>query len=139
MTLERYLLSPLGNGRLTVTGLNILHDGRPLDFPQPTSFTGAQLLSILPGIRADLLRSLNPDNRDFSLRNIDLTKQGQNLSDPSLATPYAIHGSLGVQRELTPGFVVSADVVWKRFVHTFINGIDYNRWVRVRAMCRRER
>ena len=26
------------------------------------------------------------------------------------------------------GFVVSADAVWKRFVHTFINGIDYNRW-----------
>jgi len=23
---------------------------------------------------------------------------------------------------------VSADVVWRQFVHTFINGIDYNRW-----------
>ena len=129
LTQERYLLAPLGNGRLTVTGLNILHNGRPLDFPQPTSFTGAQLLSVLPGIRDDLLRSLNPGNRDFSVRNIDLTKQGQNLSDPSLSTPYAIHGSVGVQRELTPGFAVSADVVWKHFVHTFINGIDYNRWV----------
>ena len=110
---ERHLLSPLGNGRLTVTGLNILHNGQPLDFPQPTSFTGAQLLSILPVIRADLLGSLNPDNRNFSLRNIDLTKQGQNLSDPAIATPYALHASLGVQRELTPGVVVGADFVWK--------------------------
>ena len=24
--------------------------------------------------------------------------------------------------------VLNADVVWKRFIHTFINGIDYNRW-----------
>ena len=24
--------------------------------------------------------------------------------------------------------VVSADFAWKRFIHTFINGIDYNRW-----------
>jgi hypothetical protein len=126
---ERHLLSPLGNGRFTVTGLNILHDGRPLDFPQPTTFTGAHLLSILPSIRADLLGSLNPENRDFSVRNIDLTKQGQNLSDPSVATPYALHASLGVQRELTANFVVGADFVWKRFIHAFINGIDYNRWV----------
>ena len=33
-----------------------------------------------------------------------------------------------MQREFGAGFVVSADVVWKRFVHAFINGIDYNRW-----------
>ncbi|MBA2647474.1 MAG: hypothetical protein H0U81_11830, partial [Pyrinomonadaceae bacterium] len=30
--------------------------------------------------------------------------------------------------ELAGGFVLNADVVWKRFIHTFINGIDYNRW-----------
>jgi Carboxypeptidase regulatory-like domain len=126
---ERHLLSPLGTGRLTETGLNILHNSHPLDFTQATSFTGAQLLSMLPGIRANLLASLNPGNRDFSVRNIDLTKQGQNVYDPSYAMPYAVHANAGVQRELGPGFVVSADLVWKRFVHTFINGIDYNRWI----------
>ena len=73
-------------------------------------------------------RSINPDNHDFSVRNIDGTKAGSNLYDPSYATPYAIHVNLGVQRELAPGFVVSADVVWRQFVHTFINGIDYNRF-----------
>jgi hypothetical protein len=31
-----------------------------------------------------------------------------------------------VQRELARGLVLGADVVWKRFVNTFINGIDYN-------------
>jgi hypothetical protein len=125
---ERLALSPLGTGRLVVSGSNILWNGRPLDFSQPTSFTGAQLLSILPGIRADFLQSINPDNRDFSVRNIDLTKEGSNLYDPSYATPYAVHIGLGVQREIVSGFVVSADVVWKQFLHTFINGIDYNRY-----------
>ena len=125
---ERVCLSPLGTGRLIVSGSNIPSNGRTLDFPQPTPFTVAQLLAILPNIRADLLRSINPDNRDFSVRNIDLTKEGTNLYDPTYAAPSALHVGLGAQRELAPGLVVSADIVWKQFVHTFINGIDYNRF-----------
>jgi hypothetical protein len=133
LSTERHYLSPLGTGRLTRSGSNILYDGRPLDFPRPTSFTGAQLLSILPDIRAELLRSIDPDNRDLSVRNIDLTKEGENLYDPSYATPYAVHLSMGIQRELARGFVLSADFVWKHFVHTFINGIDYNLWNSLRG------
>jgi hypothetical protein len=125
---ERRALLPLGTGRLMVTGSNLPYGGGTLEFRQPTSFTGGQLLAILPAIRADLLRSLNPNNRDFSVRNINLTKAGTNLKDPGYHTPSAVHISLGVQRELPGGFVVSADGVWKHFVHTFINGIDYNRW-----------
>ncbi len=125
---ERYLLSPLGTGNLTQSGSNILHEGRALDFTSPTNFTGAQLLAILPGIRAGLLQSIDPNNRDFSVRNIDRTKEGENLYDPSYHTPYGLHASLGVQRELARGLVLSADVAWKKFVHTYINGIDYNRW-----------
>src|SRR4051812_21008946 len=125
---ERRSLLPLGVGRLIVSGSNILWNGRPLSFPRPTTFTGAQLLAILPQIRAELLQSISPDNRDFSVRNLDLTKEASNLDDPSYATPYALHFGLGVQRELAAGLVLSGDVVWKHFVHTFINGIDYNRF-----------
>jgi hypothetical protein len=126
---ERSLLSPLGAGRLTISGGNIVHSGGPLDFPlQPTSFTGAQLRAILPEKLAELLPSFNPDNRDFTVRTIDFTKAGMTLYDPSYSVPYAVHVSLGVQRELPGGVVVSADAVLRRFVHTFINGIDYNRW-----------
>jgi hypothetical protein len=57
-----------------------------------------------------------------------VAKQGTNLSDPSNQTPSAVHLGVGLQRELATGLVVSADVVWKRFLHTFINGIDYNRF-----------
>ncbi len=125
---ERVALSPLGTARLIMSGASLQCDGHTLEFLQPTVFTGAHLVSCLDAIRAELLRSVNPDNRDFSLRNIDRTKQGMNLYDPRYETPYAVHFGVGVQRELAADFVVSADVVWKRFSHTFINGIDYNRW-----------
>jgi hypothetical protein len=125
---ERQLLSPLGTGRLTVSGSNIQWDGNPLDFPQPTAFTAAQLLAILPDIRANLAGALNPQNRDYRLRNINRTKEGTNLYDPSYALPSAIHITAGVQHELVRPFVVSADFIWKRFSHTFVNGIDYNRF-----------
>jgi hypothetical protein len=125
---ERFALSPLGTGRIVVSGSNILWNGRALNFRQPTPFTGAQLLAILPAIRADLLGALNPDNRDFALRNIDRSKEGANLFDPFFATPYAVHLNLGVQRQLARDLAVSVDFVWRQFVHTFITDIDYNRW-----------
>lgn len=126
---ERHQLSPLGTGSISVPGSSIPWQGGTLEFLQrPTTFTGAQLLSILPGLRAEMLRMRNPDNRDFSVRNLDFSKSGANLHDPSYQTPYAVHLTLGVQRELAGGIVLNADVVWKRFIHTFINGIDYNRW-----------
>jgi hypothetical protein len=126
---ERLLLSPLGTGRLTITGANIRRNGQPLEFRQrPTPFTGAQLLTSLPGIRAELARSLNPGNRDSTILNIHRTKQGTNLYDPSYDLPSAVHVTVGVQHELARDFVVGADVVWKRFSHTVVNGIDYNRF-----------
>jgi Carboxypeptidase regulatory-like domain len=126
---ERSFLSPLGAARMTISGGSIVHEGRPLDFPQrPTPFTGAQLIAILPGKLAEFLPSFSPDNRDLSIRTIDFTKEGRNLYDQSYETPSAVHVSLGMQRELAHGFVASADAVWRRFEHTFISGIDYNRW-----------
>ena len=126
---ERRALSPAGTGRRIVPGSSIFNQGRPLDFPQrPTSFTAADLLTILPGIRADLLRQLNPDNRDFTFRNLDLDKSGQDLSDPFYETPYAFHFNLGLQRELARNLVLTADLAWRRFLHNFIPGVDYNRF-----------
>ena len=128
LIIERHLLSPLGTGSLTRSGQNLFYDGHPLEFPRPTSFTGAQMLEIIPAVRSDLEQSLNPNNRDLALRNIDSTKEGTNLYDPFYETPYALHASLGIQREVGGGVVISADIAWKRFLHTYINGIDYNRW-----------
>lgn len=126
---ERYALSPLDTGRLTASGSNITLNGQTLDFPvPPTSFTGAQLLAALPEIRSHLSAALNPDNRDFSTRNLDRIKEASNLFDPDYRTPYAVHVNVGIQRELASRLVVNADVVLKRFVNTLLSAIDYNRW-----------
>jgi hypothetical protein len=132
ITRDRLALSPAGTGRrANIPGSAAFFQGRPLDFSQrPTTFTGADLLSILPGIREGLARQLNPDNRDYTFRNIDLDKVGQNLYDPFYETPYALHFNLGVQRELRPGLVLTADLALRRFLHTFLGGIDYNRFNR---------
>lgn len=130
ITNDRLALSPAGTGRRATPGSAIFYQGRALDFIRPTTFTAADLVAILPGIRADLLRHLDPDNRDFAFRNLDLDKTGSNLSDPSYQTPYALHFNLGVQRELARDLVLSVDFAWRRFLHTLRESIDYNRFNR---------
>ena len=129
---ERLALSPAGTGRRTVPGSAIFYQGRALDFTKsgPTRLTAADLLTILPGIRAELMRQLDPDNRDFTFRNLDLNKSGvtSDLSDPLYETPYALHFNLGVQRKLARDLVLSADFAWRRFLHTSLFGIDYNHY-----------
>jgi len=128
---DRLALSPVGTGRKIVPGSGIFYQGRPLEFTtRPTTFTGADLVAILPGIRADLLRQLSPDNRDFTFRNLDLDKTGSDLSDPFYKTPSALHFNLGVQRELVGNLVLTADFVSRRFLHTLREAIDYNRFNR---------
>lgn len=127
---ERLLLAPLGTARITVTGQQILLDGMPIHYPNaPTSFTGAQLLPLLPSKLQEFQRALDDARVQSGAVTIDFVKAGQGLYDPDYAVPNAIHGSLGVQRALSRTFVVSADAVWRRFVHTFVNGIDFNRFV----------
>ena len=132
LTMERTELSPVGTGRFVRSNI-VLASGTRLDFPQPTSFTGADLLAILQTIRDSLTQSLNPDNRDFSVLNLDKTKEGSNLYDPRYETPRALHASLGIERRFPHNLSVSLDGVWKRFSHTFINGIDYNRFLSARG------
>jgi hypothetical protein len=130
---ERRALLPSGTTRRAIPGSATFDQaGRPLNFPTvPTTFTGADLLAILPGIRAALMAQLNPNNRDFSIRNIDVDKTAQNLSDPSYETPYALHFNVGVQRELARNMGLSADLVFRRVLHTFLPDIDYNRFNRL--------
>jgi hypothetical protein len=129
---ERRALLPAGTVRREIPGSAIFVPGRGvLNFTTaPTTFTAADLLAILPSIRADLLRQFNPDNRDFTFRNLNLDKTGGDLSDPFYETPYALHFNLGGQRELADKLVLSTDFVWRRFLHTFLPDIDYNRFNR---------
>jgi hypothetical protein len=138
---ERNSLGPRGTGRTIYENTRIANllpgipgvpPGAILNFTTPTLFTGIHLMTILPAVRADLSQSRgDPNNRDFSIRNIEVDKLGPvELRD--LSTTYAIHLSLGMQRQLARDLVLSADFVYRRFLHTR-GSADYNHFFSARG------
>ena len=132
---ERAVLGPPGLGRQTFAGSSIANTlpgipgvpvGKTLNFTgAPTLFTGADLLTILPAIRADKIQSLA--NSDPGVQAIQISKQASSRIYPAdYLTPSALHASLGVQREIVRDFVLSADFAYRHFVHQTVGGIDLN-------------
>jgi hypothetical protein len=136
---ERSTIGPRGTGRVVVNGslvpnpipgLPTVPIGRPLNFQDgPTQFTGNMLLSILPSVRASLAQQFgNPSNTDLSIRNIEVFKQGSGLLAHDFAAPYSMHFGIGVQREVLPDLIVTADFVLRRFIRVNTGSVDLNRW-----------
>lgn len=141
---ERAVLGPPGLGLQTFSGSSILNPlagipgvplGRPLNFIGiPTSFTGANLLSILPAIRANLTQSLS--NAAPGVQAIQVSKQasGPGIFPVDYQGPgSALEASAGVQREIARDFVLSADFAYRHFIHLDLGGvgkagIDLNRY-----------
>jgi hypothetical protein len=137
---ERVLLGRPGLGRQTIlgsaiantlTGIQGVPIGAPLAFTgSPTLFTGANLMSILPAIRAGLSSTLA--NADPTLRSIQVTKQagGSNagLFPTDVPSWSAQHFNLGVQREIARDFVLTTDFVFRHFIHGGLGpgGLDQN-------------
>src|SRR6266852_6320796 len=126
LDIERALFSPPGLGQLTVTGSSIAcpvspvcHPGTRLDFKSPTLFTGADLVAILPAVRAELLQMLA--NADRSVQAIQVTKTGT-LNPAHVPSSSALHVNLGIQREIARDFVVSADFAYRHFIHLALGG-----------------
>jgi len=118
---ERALLGPPGLGQQTIPGSSIAcpvpqvcPPGARLNFDSPTLFAGANLMAILPAIRADLLQRLA--NADRSVQAIQVTKTGT-LNPAHFPTSSALHVNLGIQREIAQDFVVSADFAYRHFTH----------------------
>jgi hypothetical protein len=110
--LERGALGPSGNQRVpvdgSVVGLSFLST--------PTAFRGQDLLPLLPSIRSTLASEVG-NGTDATVTTVQVIKQADQLFDPNHTTPYAIHGNVGIQQELTPSLVLSADYVMRRYVH----------------------
>jgi len=143
-TRERIAIGPRGNGLFILDGSIVPNPipnipgvpvGRVLSFNTgPTAFTGAHLLSILPGIRAGLQQQLgDPRNTDLSVRNVEVFKQAMQIFTQDYTTAYSEHFSIGAQRELRPNWVLNADFVFRQFIHTDMGAIDYNHWDSVRG------
>ncbi|MGH9907980.1 MAG: hypothetical protein ACRD8U_20615, partial [Pyrinomonadaceae bacterium] len=130
---ERGLLGPVGLGRQNIAGsrlTNCLSDipgvsqGAALNFPNtPTRFTGANLMTCLPAIRANLIGNLT--NVDPSTQAIQLIKQGT-LNPEHVPGSTAFHINLGVQREIASDFVLSADFAYQHFDHLELGQLDLN-------------
>lgn len=136
---ERAYLGPLGTGFLPLPG-NIVPNpipgipglayGAPLDIRVPTLFSGTLLNAILPLVRtaATTQLNVNPNNTDLSIRNIDVFKTGSDLFVSDFVPPAAQHLSVGVQRQVTSDFAVTADFAFRHFIHEMIRGVDLNHY-----------
>jgi hypothetical protein len=133
---ERATLGPPGLGRQTFAGISLRNTlpgipgvpvGAQLDFRgAPTLFSGSDLMAILPAIRDSLIQGLA--NADPTFQAVQITKQSANAVFPAgFKTSSALHSSVGVQREIARDFVLSADLVYRRFMHLTMGGaVDLN-------------
>jgi hypothetical protein len=139
---ERAYLGPLGTGYLPLPGSIVpnpipgipgLPVGAPLDLRVPTLFSGGLLNAILPLIRAAAIQQLNvnPGNTDLSVRNIDVFKTGSDLFVQDFVPAQAQHLSLGVQRQVTRDFAVTADFAFRHYIHEMLRGVDLNHYTAV--------
>ncbi len=141
---ERVALGPPGLGRQNLRGSAILNQiagipglpvGAPLEFRgSPTLFTGADLMAILPAIRAGLVQTAA--RADPTVQQIQINKHALPAIFPvNVPNPSAVHVNVGVQRQLAMGFVLSADAVYRHFEHVPQGGgsIDVNHFDSVRG------
>jgi hypothetical protein len=137
---ERALLGPAGRQNIPGTaignplpGIPGVNVNTPLNFTgNPTLFTAADLMSILPSLRAQLSSTLT--HADPSITHLQILKNGGSVifpaDDPSWSSQ---HVDVGLQRELARDFVVSADFVFRHFIHGGMGpgGLDLNHYNRV--------
>jgi len=143
---ERRVLGPSGNGRVVIDGTGIVNPlfgqtGQPANLSPTTAVTaliGQQVVNLIPGIKAAEEARFGRLG-DLSVQNIQLLKA--NASQPIFShdtrTPYDIHVTFGVQREIVRNMVVTADFIMRRGVafggpHTIFD-VDLNRFNSVRV------
>ena len=118
--IERAMLGPPGTGRFLL--------GNSFFFPKGilASFTGAQLVQSLPLFYSNAQQQLDAGGSYPAIRNINLFKTGTELLAPDFRAPYSEHAGVGVQREISSDFVVSADFVFREYLHQMIRDTDLN-------------
>ncbi|MGO4881481.1 MAG: carboxypeptidase regulatory-like domain-containing protein [Bryobacteraceae bacterium] len=142
---ERVILGPEGTGRPilgdgvffgAISALNGFA-GLPASLQptnlesQPTTFTGTELERLLGIFASEAAQELgSPGNTSLAVRNVQLFKTGQGLIPENFRLPYSEHLSLGMQREVRPDLVVSADFVFRQYMHQLINDTDLNHFYR---------
>jgi len=139
--IERAMLGPAGTGRAllgdsvffpTISAINGFSSLPPPLQPtslssEPTTFTGAELVSLIPAFYAGAQAELGPPgNTSLAVRNINVFKTGEELLAHNFRAPYSEHVSIGVQREVRTDLVVTADFVYRLYLHQIIRDTDLN-------------
>ncbi|MGD0364934.1 MAG: carboxypeptidase regulatory-like domain-containing protein [Bryobacteraceae bacterium] len=95
--------------------------------PGITNFTAAELVQLIPQFYAGAQAELGPPgNTSLAIRNINIFKTGTELLAQNFRAPYSEHASIGIQREVRTDFVVSADFVFRQYMHQMIRDTDLN-------------
>jgi hypothetical protein len=143
---ERAFTGPRGNGRIQfpVTGfvntfpgiVNVSQGGVPIPVGQPLTpgllnLTLGQFMQIYNQQIGAISRSLAPQNlNDLSVRNIDVSKSGNQLYPKDYPVQRGLHFNLGVQREVMKNLVVSVDFSRRVYLNTLLGELDLNRFNR---------
>ena len=138
---ERGMIGPAGTGRTllpdsvffpTISSINGFSNLpgpiQPSSLQsQPTSFTGAELVQLIPALYAGAQAELGPPgNTNLAIRNINIFKTGTELLAHNFRAPYSEHAGIGVEREVRTDFVVTADFVFRQYLHQMIRDTDLN-------------
>ncbi|MGA2599776.1 MAG: TonB-dependent receptor [Bryobacteraceae bacterium] len=138
--IERNYLGPLGAGYLTLGGSSIpnpvpgvpgVPEGTPLNFNTPTAFPGSAVVAILPAILSTIKSELpSPQTASLALTTVAYAKSATELISQRYVPPEAQHFSLGIQRQLKPDLAISADLVYRHFIHLTERDLDANKYNR---------
>ena len=140
--IERNYLGPFGAGYLTLGGSSIPNPipgipgvpvGKSLDFSSgPTAFSGNLLYAILPTILSTVKSEvpLDPTNKSLALTTVGFAKSGTELFWRDYVPPSAQHFNLGVQRQISNDFAITADFVYRHFIHLTQRDLDANHYYR---------
>jgi hypothetical protein len=140
---ERAMIGPAGTGRVllpdsvffpTIAQINgfgnLPPSLQPTDLESgPTTFTAAELNQLIPQFYAGAQAELGPPgNTSLAIRNINIFKTGTELLAQNFRPPYSEHASIGIQREVRSDFVISADFVFRQYLHQIIRDTDLNHY-----------
>jgi len=141
--IERVILGPVGTGRPVlgdsvffgaISALNsfsnLPQSIQPTSLEsEPTTFTAYELERLMAAFVQGAKAELGPaGNTSLAVRNVQLFKTAQGLIPENFRLPYSEHASVGIQREVRPDLVVSADFVFRQYMHQLINDTDLNHY-----------
>jgi Carboxypeptidase regulatory-like domain len=145
---EGAAIGPLGDGRTTlaasaftntIPGIidintqSVIPVGSALPINQLTTMTLGQFINIvnaeLPGLTAKLAPT-PPASGPYAVSGIDVAKQGIEIYPSSFPLMRSYQTSIGVQRELPWGMVLTADWARRQGENTNLGEVDLNRYAR---------